>query len=629
MINFDLKVGFTCNNNCVHCVITDKRKDFKQCDLTTAEIEDIVSNKVPVNARINLTGGEVTIRKDFEHLIDFIHNKGFDITIQTNGTGLSDELLVERIAPKINHVLLAIHSFDENIHNKIVGDSTGIMYKKTMKAFDNLIKYKIAFATQTVISKYNIDSLYDTYKNIQIIAPGIFMHMTYPHLLGNAWTNKDIVAPKYSSIRKQISKCFKYYAKFIYTESIPKCYLYPYSLNIAHNYDDNCFRRGQSLGLDPSTPVINNEYVKDGIMLDYDKANFNDRLKGSKCKECFFNEDCPGVWKEYINIYKNELDLYPITSTSGSIALRSKDEKCINKCLFCDGGAAYEHDYDLNEFKERAQFFFKQNKTSIEITGEPCQHKELVEAIQYLSDNKKIRYIQISTHGRTFKDKVLVKQIAEAGITHARIPLYGSTKEIHEKTAASKNSTSSFDEAIEAIKNCVNEKIIICGHTLINRYNKDDINNIYDLYRKLTNNDSMLMKEFTLQFTGISIPNYSWTDGWYLPIKEYGPYVNSYLNHVDADYNKGNIFCQTIGIPYCVIGEYNGKCKNNPPKPDIGIASISKNMASKENNKIPHYLIREHFSECYNCDLIDICEGLPRNDLMLFGYYGLKAIKEQ
>ena len=35
----DLKVGFSCNNNCIHCVISDK---FAERDLTLQEIEDIL-----------------------------------------------------------------------------------------------------------------------------------------------------------------------------------------------------------------------------------------------------------------------------------------------------------------------------------------------------------------------------------------------------------------------------------------------------------------------------------------------------------------------------------------------------------------------------------------------------------
>ena len=63
---FDLKVGFTCNNKCLHCVVEDK-KDTK--DLTLEEIKHIVDNNVAENDTVVLTGGEVSIRKDFYEIV--------------------------------------------------------------------------------------------------------------------------------------------------------------------------------------------------------------------------------------------------------------------------------------------------------------------------------------------------------------------------------------------------------------------------------------------------------------------------------------------------------------------------------------------------------------------------------
>ena len=55
---FDLKVGFSCNNDCIHCVITDK-KDTK--DLTTEEIKKVIDT-IPTDTMVGFTGGEFFIR---------------------------------------------------------------------------------------------------------------------------------------------------------------------------------------------------------------------------------------------------------------------------------------------------------------------------------------------------------------------------------------------------------------------------------------------------------------------------------------------------------------------------------------------------------------------------------------
>jgi len=43
--------------------------------------------------------------------------------------------------------------------------------------------------------------------------------------------------------------------------------------------------------------------------------NLNDvqcHRKAPKCKDCIYNSQCIGVWKEYIEIFKDRLDLFPV-----------------------------------------------------------------------------------------------------------------------------------------------------------------------------------------------------------------------------------------------------------------------------------------------------------------------------
>ena len=95
----------------------------------------------------------------------------------------------------------------------------------------------------------------------------------------------------------------------------------------------------------------------------------------------------------------------------------------------------------------------------------------------------------LSTHGRTLKDQNLVIALKDAGLTTVRIPLYGSTAEIHNKTAQYEATHgNAFDDSTEAIKNCANNGIITIGHTIVNQYNKEDVNSIIQLYLDLTNN---------------------------------------------------------------------------------------------------------------------------------------------
>jgi len=315
--HFDLKVGFTCNNNCFHCVVGDKKKICPD-DLTFEQIKQIIDNKVPSEVTsIVLTGGEVTIRKDFIDIVNYIYDKGYKIILQTNGSGLIDKNIIKSIKNKISHVLIAIHSYKKNIHNDIVNNNID-GYSAVIKAMDNLYKNKIYFETQTVISSKNINTLHKTYKFIQKRYPDVFMHMTYPHPLGNAY-NKN-VALKYSDIKHELHKCLKNFRHLLVTEAIPFCVLYPY-LDVEYNTDYeiiNSFYEAHRKGLDPSNSHNNDNFTmidKSGYSDNYNLNDLTSKRKGYKCRECVFNKDCAGVWREYIEFYGNELDLYPITES--------------------------------------------------------------------------------------------------------------------------------------------------------------------------------------------------------------------------------------------------------------------------------------------------------------------------
>ena len=299
MAYFDLKVGFSCNNNCIHCVVAGKRKTR---DLDTQEIKSIIKKR-PQEDCIGFTGGEPTIRKDFIELARYAKKKGYRVELQTNGTRFSDYNFAKEISNYMDNILIAIHSYKKSVHNKIVQREG--MYEKTIKGFKNIVKLKITHSTQTVISKLNADHLKETYDFIQSISPGCRMQMTFPHPMGNAYYNKEKVVPRYSKIKKHIYRALKKYADILVTEAIPICYLYPYH-NVVENVDEKIARhlkKEEKKGIDYSRGEKNIE--------GYLSLMFNDKRKGPECGRCIFNNRCAGVWKEYIEFYRDDLDLHP------------------------------------------------------------------------------------------------------------------------------------------------------------------------------------------------------------------------------------------------------------------------------------------------------------------------------
>jgi MoaA/NifB/PqqE/SkfB family radical SAM enzyme len=643
---FDLKVGFTCNNNCVHCVVTDKRSTK---DLTTQEIKQVIDT-IDKEYMVGFTGGEATIRKDFLEILQYAKQTGHKTALQTNGTGLANDDLVKEVSKYLDHVLIAIHSHLPEVHDKIV--SSKGMFEKTISGFKNIIKYNIPHRTQTVISLLNIPYLLETYDFIQSISPGIEMNLTYPHPNGNAYHNADKVVPRFADIDKFIKPILKKYSNLVATEAIPMCYLYPYQDSISYNHDENIVNMIRA-GVDPANKD-NQFFDKNGFTENYAYSQLDEKRKGPKCIECTFNNRCVGVWKEYMEFHKHHLDLFPVNSdqikhaeakqtltseTSAEEMAFSKwgaiiiygSTHCMNRCTFCTGTCDLSESTEqrFNKFIKDANHFIDLDFKSIEISGsDPGQYVKIVDAIRYLTDHG-ITTIQLSTHGRTLKDEKLVKDLAAAGLTSCRIPLYGSTSEIHNKTALYRISGErvltgdAFEESVAGIKNCIKHGIKVNGHTVINQFNKNDLKNILDLYLKLTDG---FMVNMAIGAIGIAELNYNYTSNWYLPIKDMGSFISQIIDHPIG--KMESIQYTILDLPYCVIGKWHKNIENINNFPNLGIHKVEKENQSSVSEYIPHYRIKSYFHECEDCDLKDCCAGIALNELKMFGTYGLKAVKE-
>ena len=159
-INYDLKVGFSCTNDCIHCVVKDKSK-YK--DLSFDEIKNILSNNKITN--LTITGGEASLRKDFIEILKFAKDCGIgEIVLQTMARPLADLNLAKEASKYINLYLIAIHSHDSYIHDAITQKSNS--WNETIRAIKNLQHVDASIQSQTVISSYNAISLYKTYQFI-------------------------------------------------------------------------------------------------------------------------------------------------------------------------------------------------------------------------------------------------------------------------------------------------------------------------------------------------------------------------------------------------------------------------------------------------------------------------------
>ncbi|MGL5126408.1 MAG: radical SAM protein [Fusobacteriaceae bacterium] len=296
----DLKVGFSCNNFCVHCVICDKNSEK---DLTTIEIKTLISEYIKKynKIKLTLTGGEVTMRKDFFEILDFIDSKKSSneivfVDMQTNGRYLSDLDFAKRTLNTVDFFLIALHGPNNIIHDSITCSRGSFI--ETTNGIKNIISLggKEKIAIQTVINKINISKLSEIYKFINKDLEIKECNITFPHPVGKN-INSNII-PSYIESQEQINLSLSYCLDneiYPYIEAIPFCIFWK---GKNRDYAISFFN-------DRTITTVGYAGKLDGH-IDYQAVFDGGHTKYESCNNCNFSNICEGIWNEHKIIYPNE-----------------------------------------------------------------------------------------------------------------------------------------------------------------------------------------------------------------------------------------------------------------------------------------------------------------------------------
>lgn len=237
MLTYDLKVGYSCNNRCKHCVIDDSKDKLieQHCnvDLSTQEcinqIDDALKEGIE---NIVLTGGEVTIRKDFPTLIEKCTSHSLDITIQTNGRKLSDERIIDAVkdVDKIRF-LIALHGDNAETHDTITQVKGS--FEETCQGIKKMSELGKLIVLKIVISKFNAKELPGIVKLADELGVK-YICFAFPHGQGAARKNFEEVIPQYSFLKPILFELIteaKNRNVNIEFEAIPFCII-PYAMQL-------------------------------------------------------------------------------------------------------------------------------------------------------------------------------------------------------------------------------------------------------------------------------------------------------------------------------------------------------------------------------------------------------------
>jgi MoaA/NifB/PqqE/SkfB family radical SAM enzyme len=289
---------------------------------------------------------------------------------------------------------------------------------------------------------------------------------------------------------------------------------------------------------------------------------------------------------------------------------------CDFRCLFCSGKSRVtEEELREQEIKiyKNLQEFKSQGIKNIEISGsDPIEYQNIADLVAYMKDQG-FENIQISTHGARLANPDFADQIIDSGLSHLRIPIYGTKANIHDSVTGKKGS---FEATVAGLKYIIKKapNIHIQISTLAVKNNQDNLIDVFDFVYRLGIRDHY----FAIPF--IADGNYS----FYIPLKDLPPVIRP-LYHHSLKINDETLFLE---IPFCVFGEIDRKHINNTcAPPNLGAHCQPPEKYKTGIPNLPSYRKKRKADICKDCLAAKYCDGFPVNDVDRFGTGELQPFK--
>jgi AdoMet-dependent heme synthase len=147
-----------CNMKCRHCYQHGSTSELDHAQICRAIENMNVSFKewekeysIELIRSMNFTGGEPFLRKDLFEILNFVRDRGFSISIMSNGTTITD--LIARKLAEIGpvHVQVSLEGM-EKVHDSIRGNGS---FKRAIKGISRLVNNGVETSTNTTLSRLN------------------------------------------------------------------------------------------------------------------------------------------------------------------------------------------------------------------------------------------------------------------------------------------------------------------------------------------------------------------------------------------------------------------------------------------------------------------------------------------
>ncbi len=297
MTVIDLKVGYSCNDACIHCVVDDFRdalrnKHMKQ-DKTFTEIAQEMREARERGDILVITGGEPTIRPDFWDIVKLAKQLGYKIMLQSNGRAFAKADFAQHLIDcrGIINFCIALHGPNAQIHDRITQRDGS--YEETIQGLKNIHQLGFNFGGKIVISRQNfqvLPTIAERFAQLQASSVDI----AFPHAQGRASKMWEQVVPRYKEISDYVKQAAQYLLNKkinVRLETFPFCTIPGYE-----NLVSEIFQQTQAY-------AEINQYGSDYGASNWSELRPKIKEKFAPCLSCRFNLICEGPWNEYANRY--------------------------------------------------------------------------------------------------------------------------------------------------------------------------------------------------------------------------------------------------------------------------------------------------------------------------------------
>lgn len=151
----DLNVTNRCNFRCIHCAFDSGL--IKMPELSLNELEKILRETKELGGRkIDITGGEPTLRKDLFEIIKLAKSFDYKVELVTNGSNIEEEKLKKFKEIGLDSTAISLDGSNYETYSRIRNVSSEI-YEKVLKGIDLSLRLGFPTKINTVVFESNLE----------------------------------------------------------------------------------------------------------------------------------------------------------------------------------------------------------------------------------------------------------------------------------------------------------------------------------------------------------------------------------------------------------------------------------------------------------------------------------------